>query len=273
MPRFPIGDSLPAPLDVLKNIFVPKPGESAGLFQASATIITVSTIYLFFTGYVYCYFYYFGFFQVPLEALDASPQFYWIRAFTALANPYGVALVCLVILTVLGYLSKRIPTWVTVIVMIGAFPAVYQISRYEGLVNARWTVCRPPNAVRLHFKAENAKLPDAKTRPVEPGAKPDIQAYPPATESKPSTPSGGAAVAKIPDINDLLGLGADISAPADLVGLGEKNELFLLLQTKDRLIVVRPGGCDTANPPHLTRAAHVYQLPREAVDLINLSVQ
>lgn len=264
---------MPAPLDVLKNIFIPKSGESAGLFQASATIITVSTIYLFFTGYVYCYFYYFGFFQVPLEALDASPQFYWIRAFTALDNPFGVLLVCLVILTVLGYLSKRIPTWATVIVMIGAFPALYQISRYEGLVNARWTVCRPPNTVRIHFKPETAKPSDAKTTSALPGAKPVVSAPTPAAGPGPSAAGAGAADANIPDINDLLGLGPDITAPGDLVGLGEKNELFLLLQTKDRLILVRPQGCDTSNPPHLTKAARVYQLPREAVDLINLSVQ
>jgi hypothetical protein len=260
-------------LDVLKGIFVPKPGEAPGLFQASATIITISTIYLYFAGYVYCYFYYFGFFQVPMETLDASPQFYWIRAFTALDNPFGITLVCLVILTILGYLHQRIPTWVTVIVMIGAFPVLYQISRSEAMSNARWTVCRPPNAVRIHFKEDNAKSSDAQGKSVHAGVKPDDSGHSPAQEPQPKTPNGSGVDAKKLDINEILGLAPDISDPHELVALGENNELFLLLETKDRIVLVREPGCDGSNPPRLTKAAHVYTLPRASVDLTNLSLQ
>ena len=267
---------MPAPLDVLRDIFIPKSGEAPGLFQASATIITLSTIYLYFTGYVYCYFYYFGFFQVPLETLDATAQFYFIRAFTALNDAFGIALICLVVFIILGYLHRKIPTWATVIVMIGAFPALFYLSRAEALSNARWTVCRPPNFVRIHFKEnvkESAVPSDAQATSTRAGAKPNASANPPAIELGAKTSAGGAADQGVPDINALLGLGPDVSDPRDLVALGEKNELFLLLQTKDRLLLVRAPECDGSNPPRLRKPARIYMLPRESVDLINLSLQ
>lgn len=120
---------------------------------------------MYFAGYVYCYFYYFNYFQVPLEALDASPQFYWVRAFTALNNRSGIALICLVILTILGYLHRKIPAWIVVIVMIGAFPALFRISYSEATKNAIAKVCHPQNYVRIHFKEDNAKSSDSQAKP------------------------------------------------------------------------------------------------------------
>jgi hypothetical protein len=251
----------------IKDLFAPKPGESLGLFQASTTIVSIAAIYIYFAGYVYCYAFYFGGYAVTLESLDLSAQFYMVRAFTALNNWEGICLVVVVLAAIMGYLGRKVPTWLTVLVMIAAFPALFHVSYATATRNARLNLCVPQNEVRLHFKESQKKDSAASGKSDQPRA---------AETGEPDTEKS-AAHAPAPThavLDELAGIGKDsASTRDDLVALGEQGGLALILETKDRIILIRKPRCDLdKDPPIQQTAAHVYTLSRSDLDFTNVTL-
>lgn len=265
---------MPTPVEILKDIFTPRPGDSPGLFQASATIISIAAIYLYFTGYVFCYTFYFTFYEVSLESLDLSPQFYMMRSFTALDNALGVGLVVVLVFTVLGYLHGKVPTWITVLVMIAAFPALFYISSSTATRNARENMCAPGNSISLHFKEAAKKDAGSGEKPA--GANGD-KADSPAQEQA-AAPAHAAAKGAHKghgiSLDELAAADEDSTTRKDLEALGEKGKLALLLETKDRILLFRSPGCHVDKGQSvLNGAGHVYTVAQSDLEFSNISVR
>lgn len=64
------------------------PGNS-GLLAASSGLLAIGTVYLYFVGFLYSYFF-FQQFGVGLESLDLSTTYYLIHSYSALNTPIGM---------------------------------------------------------------------------------------------------------------------------------------------------------------------------------------
>ena len=202
------------PVSMLKRWLGPSAGETPSLFAASATILSLASIYLYFAGYIFAFFYYGYGFGVTLESLDLSTQYYFMQSYKGLATPIGVLLIAAVIVAVVAYISGRVNRGVMLLVLIGTFPALLAVSgRHEAVKREVAERCHPGlPAIRLHFKTSTASKADA-----------------------------AGAVA------------SDMANEA-LAKAGEDGKLFLLLETKDRIVFFEVGDCSVLgdkNPPSL----------------------
>lgn len=262
---------MPQALQQLKDFFVPTSGKTPGLFQASTTIVSISAVYLYFAGYVYCYTYYYRYYAVTLESLDLSAQFYMMRAFTALNNALGICIVLVVLATVAAYLSGRVRASIVVLVMIAAFPGLYHVSYDTAMNNAVHNICMPRNSIRLRFKEPAKKDPGdmamVKTHTVREAA-PERSAAAGLSGSQSKEPSQGIS------LNQLFTAGLDIADRKDLMALGDKGELALLLETKDRIVLIRRAQCQSGpGPLSLTTLGQVFTLAKSDLEFTNITLQ
>ncbi len=264
---------MPTPLERIREVFAPEPGHAPGLFQASATIFSISAVYLYFAGYIYCYFYYYKYFGVTLESLDLSPQFYLMRAYTALNNLKGIGLLLVLMLVIASYLRGWLRTGITVTALIAAFPALFYLSWNTAEYQSRVSVCESSNAIRLHFKESEKKIrasPDqteAAGGKVVPAA--SVAGRPSPGKAGPEVPAAlNAAKASQTDAPD----GDDPVTMKDLAKLGDAGQLGLLLETKERLVVFRKQECDDGkNGPSKIDLVHVYTIERSDIDFTDVS--
>jgi len=266
---------LSQPLDAIAGIFTPKPGATPGLFQASTTIVSVSAIYLYFAGYVYCYAFYTKYYEITLESLDLSPQFYMMRAFSALNNRFGICLVVVMLLTIIGYVSGKLRTWITLLVLIAAFPALYHISYSTATKNALINLCIPNNSLRLYFKPSDKKDPSpAKKALSSPTPKADEAGQQKAKAVASPQPAAKSGAPAAPSLDDLFGISNESVKPEDLVALGERGELALLLETKDRLVLIRVPDCGSEKGRlFLKSPGHVYTLARSDLGFTDITLK
>jgi len=265
---------MPTPLERIREVLAPQPGHAPGLFQASATIFSISAIYLYFAGYIYCYFYYYKYFGVTLESLDVSPQFYMMRAYTALSNFKGVSMVLVLMFVIAAYLRGWLRTGITVAVLIATFPALFYLSLNTAEYQSRVSLCESSNAIRLHFKESERKIRASSDQTQAAGGK----SVPAASDS--SRPSSGNAGSGAPAAKNAPNAGQeqapdgdDPATMKDLAKLGEAGRLGLLLETKERLVVFRKQTCDSGkNGPSKVDDVHVYTIERSDIDFTDVSV-
>jgi hypothetical protein len=234
---------MPKLLEKLWKVLAPQQGP-ANLFQVSASVLSISAAYLYFAGYVFCYFYYFKGFGVTLESLDLSPQFYLMRAYTCLRSIGGLCLLLVLAVVIILYLKGKLRSGLTLLAMLAAFPLLFYVSYHTAWAERQANFCNPSSTIQFRFKEPAGEGPaPAATAPTATGDK----SPPPET-----TP--------------------DAATLRDLITLGEANELSLLLETKDRIIVFKKPDCHLlgANGPTVPPAAHVYTLIRSDLEFTNV---
>jgi hypothetical protein len=246
---FPIKVSLvPDFLEKLRGFVVPQPGQTPNLFQASATVFSIAAVYLYFAGYLFCYFYYFGNFGVTLESLDLSTQFYLMRAYTCLGSSVGVCFLLVMLLIIAAYLRGRLRTSITLLAMLAAFPALFYISSHRAWTEYQEKICNPANTIEFRFKEKSEKAPQAT---VSKATAPDAAAK---TETGNSQPQNEPP--------------PDVVNPQELMALEQGDKLSLLLETKDRLVVYRKSSCHPFGDagPFVQPQAEVYTLLRSDLE-------
>lgn len=250
---------MPTLTDKVKAVFAPPPGETLNLFQASATIFPISAIYLYFSGYTFCYFYYYRFFGVTLESLDLSPQFYLIRAYTSLRSLYGLGLLAIVFLAITLYLHGRLRTGITLAVMVAAFPALYFVSYHQAWSEYKATFCNPSSTIRFRFK-ESKESSDLAAKPE--GAADKNPAGQNASHPNP------AAAPVLPPQTKPSESADDPASKAGLMQREEEDRISLLLETKDRIVVfLKPSCVFGPEPPQ----AHIYTLARADLEFTTVA--
>jgi hypothetical protein len=232
---------MPALLYSLRSFLAPGPGQVPNLFAASATVLSISTVYLYFSGYIFSYFYYGEGFGVTLESLDLSPQFYFMRSYTCLRTPGGICLVILLLVVINIYLRGGLRAGPVLLAMLAVFPVLFYISYHTAWTERQENFCRPSSTIQFRFK--------------EPATKTPVRA------------SQAEAVTG-PDP-----FGSDRVTGQELVELGQQNELSLLLETKDRLVVFKKPNCYLlgAGSPRIPPAAHIYTVLRSDLEFTHIT--
>ena len=252
-------------LEKLRSIVVPPPGETHSLFQASAVVFSISTIYLYFAGYIFCYFYYFAGFGVTLESLDLSTQFYLMRAYTCLGSYAGACFLLAVLLIVFAYLRGLLRTSVTLVAMLVAFPVLFYLSSYRAQMEHDAVFCNPVNRIQFRFKGQSEKLPAIENMtPAAVGANQ-------AKKDQPERASAAAdTTAAISDTKPTKNKDAPgVATTGELMALGQSGQLSLLLETKDRIVVFRVTQCQVG-PMWDPTWPEVYTLERSDVEFTNV---
>jgi hypothetical protein len=227
-------------LERLRSIVRPRPGQTPSLFQASATVFSISAVYLYFAGYVFCYFYYYQGFGVTLESLDLSTQFYFVRAYTCLRSVGGLCLVLALLLVITAYLKGLLRNGITLMAMLATFPLLFYISYHTAWTEQQANFCSPASTIQFRFKERSEKAPVS-------------DAAVPAT-SRDKKPSSEATF--------------DLATARELMALGHSGELSLLLETKDRIVVFKKPNCYLLGEkgPMMPPKAQVYTLLRSDLE-------
>lgn len=241
---------MPDFLEKLRGFLVPKPGQTPSLFQASATVFSISAVYLYFAGYLFCYFYYSIGFGITLESLDLSTQFYLMRAYTCLGSFDGACFLLVMLLVIAAYLRGTLRTSVTLLAMLAAFPVLFYISLHRARTEHTASFCSPARTIQFRFKEPSGKASDSAA------AGPEATAAAAAGNVQPTN-------AHFPRL---------ATTREQLMALGQAGQLSLLLETKDRIVVFRnpdchpPGAADTFVEPQ----PEVYTVLRSDLDFSNV---
>jgi len=231
-------------LEKLRGLLVPKPGQTPSLFQASATVFSIAAVYLYFAGYLFCYFYYSIGFGVTLESLDLSTQFYLMRAYTCLGSFDGACFLLVMLLVIAAYLRGTLCTSVTLLAMLAAFPVLFYISLHRARTEHTASFCSPARTIQFRFKEpEKASASEATATAAAGDSQPQNPLFPRAATTR-----------------------------QQLVALGQTGQLSLLLETKDRIVVFRKPDC---HPPGdvstlIEPTPEVYTLLRSDLDFSNV---
>ena len=230
-------------LEKLRTVLAPQPGQAPNLFQTSATVLSISAVYLYFAGYVFCYFYYYEGFGVTLESLDLSLQFYLMRAYTCLRSISGLCLLLVLAVVITVYLRGMLRGGVMLLAMLAAFPLLFYVSYHTAWAERQANFCNPSSTIQFSFKEPAGKSPAFAAVPTVSG----------------DNGSPGKTI-------------SDAATLQDLTALGDANELSLLLETKDRIIVFKKPDCHLlgADGPVIPPAAHVYTLLRSDLEFTNV---
>jgi hypothetical protein len=236
-------------LEKLRGFLSPQTGQTPSLFQASATVFSIAAVYLYFAGYLFCYFYYFIGFGVTLESLDLSTQFYLMRAYTCLGSFDGACFLLVMLLVIAAYLRGALRTSITLLAMLAAFPVLFYISFHRARTEHTASFCSPARTIQFRFK-ESGKASDSQA------AGPEAMG------------AAGAGNVQPPNVRfPRLATTRD-----QLMALGQAGQLSLLLETKDRIVVFRnpdchpPGSAGTSIEPQ----PEVYTVLRSDLDFSNV---
>jgi len=227
-------------LERLRSILCPRPGQTPSLFQASATVFSISAVYLYFAGYLFCHFYYTQGFGVTLESLDLPTQFYFVRAYTCLLSAGGLCLMLAMLLVITAYLRGLLRSGITLLAMLAAFPLLCYISYHTAWTEQQANFCSPASSIQFRFKESSGKTPASDVVvPITSGDK---------------KPSSEAIF--------------DLATTRELMALGHSGELSLLLETKDRIVVFKKPSCYPLgnNGPMMPPKAQVYTLLRSDLE-------
>lgn len=247
----------------------PGAGQDPTLFGASATILSIAAVYCYFSGYIFSYYFYYQGFGLTLESLDLSPQFYFMRAYTALKSPGGIALLAVLTVTMVLYAGRKVRLSIVLMAMLGAFPALLAVSRTTARHEFLSRFCGPPGTIQFAFRDDLLKEPPPASQNSSVG-----------TQAPKTTASGEApaekAVAQTPvpgPAGRLPGLSSNAKTPWALEALGDAGRLGLLLETKDRIIVFSIPNCYPLgrNGPRMAPPAHVYTLLRSDLKFTNVT--
>jgi hypothetical protein len=208
----------------LRNAVHPPEGERANLFSAATIVLSVAAVYLYFAGYIYCFFYYQGF-GITLESLDLSLQYFFMRAFDPMKTLFGILLLAVFILALRWYMARGLRRGLMVLVILATFPALFFVSRQSARSAVRRDRCYPSKTIQFRFR--------------------DLKKEAPITADSPAPSRAG------PDPLTL----------DDLTKAGDAGQLFLLFETKDRLVMYERPPCGMIQPDDVP-AVHVYTLLR-----------
>jgi|ERR1035441_552339 hypothetical protein len=136
------------------------------LLTASATLISIAAAYLYFTGWVYAYFYYKDF-GVTLVSLDMPLQYFFVYAYTPLATLWGVCVVLLMAGAVYLYAAKKVGTILLSSALILVFPILFFIARGVAHDLSIQRRSNPARKVRMLLKHPDAAA--VNLDPVNPG--------------------------------------------------------------------------------------------------------
>jgi len=223
----------------LRGTMAPEPGATPNLFAASSAVLGVSAVYLYFTGYIFCYAYYYWGFGVTLESLDLSPQFYFVRAYTVLATVRGALLICGLVLIIVAYVGGKLRRGLVLLALAAAFPGLYYVSKHVAEREFNVTFCTPTNTIQFQFKE-----PD-KAAAKDPAAAKDAAVASAATTTD--------------DPNKLT--------KARLMEMGDEGKLSLLLETKDRIVIYKIPHCSRKRG---MPEAQVYTILRGDLNFTNV---
>lgn len=136
------------------------------LIGASAAVISVVAAYLYFTGWVFAYFYYKDF-GVSLLSLDMPLQYFFTYSYTVLDTGRGVTLVVLLLGAIYMYAAKRLSSAGMIGLLVAAFPLLFLAARSVSHLESVRTRVAADFPVRLLFKnPEHAR----STRSADPAA-------------------------------------------------------------------------------------------------------
>ena len=233
----------------MRGLIGPKPGHVPNLFGASATILSISAVYCYFMGYIFSYFFYYQGFGVTLESLDLSPQFYFMRAYTVLQSPGGMAVLAGLALVMSLYLGRKLRTGVMLVAMLGAFPLLFQVSESEAHQAFTNAVCMPVHTIHFAFRDDAVTPMAAQPNTAKQTAGPDSPATSGHAKSEPN-------------------------AAEQLEKLSAAGELALLLETKDRIVVYGVSNCYPLGPkgPEAVPSPDVYTLLRSDLEFAEVTV-
>jgi hypothetical protein len=144
----------------LRRVFLPETETATNLLAVSGGIIAVATAYLYFTGFIYSYFF-FDRFGVSLESLDLSSQYFIVHSYTTLATPLGMVVGGLLVVFIYICALGKLKRWVLVATLLVTFPILFWLS-YWTAVSASQDLRRHPGiAIQLKFKGAETALAQA----------------------------------------------------------------------------------------------------------------
>jgi hypothetical protein len=223
---------------VLRSWFVPRNNESAGLLAASSGIIAIAAIYLYFCGYIYSWAFY-DRFGVSLESLDLPSQYYPMHSYLVLMTVPGAMVFGATAMLAYVYAHGWVKRWFLLLALILALPALAMVSLRVAREKQALERQRPTTYVQFRFKHEDAQSP-LKSASMPDGVDQKV--------IKTNTHMDTAASPRSDD--------------NPLEQLANKNELHLLVETKDRLVLYyQPPPIPLL--PDVLPAMQVYTVLRE----------
>lgn len=118
---------------------------------ASAAVISIFGVYVYFAGWVYTYFYYKDF-GVSLTSFDIPVQYFFVHSYTVLASRSGIALVCALLVVAYLYAARKLRRLGLILTMVAAFPALFVTAKSVAHAESQETRTNPKLPVRLAFK-------------------------------------------------------------------------------------------------------------------------
>lgn len=144
-------------LERVRGAVRPRAGETPGLLSASTGLMAIVGVYLYFTGYIFSFFYYKAF-GVPMESLDLSSQYFLIMAFTVFRTMRGLVLFAALVGIAFGYATGKIRMGLLLVVLIGAFPALFFMSYHVARVVAVEERSKPESYIQFQFKKPESAM-------------------------------------------------------------------------------------------------------------------
>jgi hypothetical protein len=199
----------------LKALFF-APARESSLLAASSGLIAITTIYLYFVGFLYCYFF-FQCFGVDVASLDLPTQYYLMHSYSALSTEAGIVVFCSIVLALSAAVAARLTRWLILTILLVAFPILFWTGRSSAIHAAQDLRNHPDTPVRIILKEPEKS--DAPIQGVQSGGEDEI-----------------------------------------LSQLADNYQLYLLFQTKDKIIVYSHPQSDIIPPVILPSTVYTISL-------------
>ena len=178
-----------------RPLLVSNSSDDPNLLTASTGLMAIATVYLYFIGFLYSYFF-FQRFGVSLDSLDLSTPYYLIHSYSALNTARGLFDFALFVSMIYLGVVFKIRRWLLLAVVLSAFPVFFWLSYETAIQDADDFRSHPEIPVKVTLKKQS---------------------------QDDSAPQGSAA--------------AKDDTHKSIAQLGDEDKLWLLLQTKDKIIV------------------------------------
>lgn len=175
--------------------FIEPDPASSNLLTASTGLLAIATVYLYFIGFIYSYFF-FQQFGIHLESLDLSTTYYLVHSYSVLNTIAGAAFFAFFVSSIYLAVVLRMRLWFTLVILLLPFPVFFRVSFMDAVKNADQTRKHPETPVSFSLKAP-------------PGGTSDNNQFV-------QTSDGGRHT---------------------IEQLGESGKLWLLFETKDKVII------------------------------------
>ena len=136
----------------IRRVFLPEERTVPSLLAVSGGIIAIASAYLYFTGFIYSYFF-FDRFGVSLESLGLSSQYYMVHSYSVFGATWGSIVGGLLVVIIYVCALGKLKQWVLVATLLSAFPILFLLS-YRTAVSASEDLRRNPIIeTQLRFKS------------------------------------------------------------------------------------------------------------------------